>query len=357
MRRLKIGRRIVLGVPFLASAALALPLGSQATKPAPGPKPPAASTGGTTQVSGSSATLEGAINPHGAEAGYYFQYGPTTVYGAQTSTTSAGSGTVTVRVSQPVSGLQLGTTYHYRVVAITPAGTTIVGQDRSFTTKKLPLKFTIGKLLGPVVFGSPVSIAGTLTGTGGGNRQVVLQGSPFPYLGNFTDIASPQTTNAEGGFSFSVAGLSQNTRLRVATLDTPPISSAAVTVRVAVRVTLHMRSTGHRGLVRLYGTVTPSVVGAGVAFQLLRPGLGPATVGGTVVKRGTSRVARFSSTLFVRHGRGGSYRAFVRVASGKLVSGSSPTILIRSAAAHARRARARGRVRTRRASPSRDGQP
>jgi hypothetical protein len=347
MKRLKIGQRIVFGMPFLASAALALPLASQAARPAPGPRAPAASTGGAAQISGSSATLEGTINPHGAEVSYYFQYGPTAVYGAQTPATPAGGGTMAVRVSQPVSGLQLGTTYHFRLVAVTSAGTTTAGQDRSFTTKKIPLKFTIGKLLGPVVFGNPVTIAGTLTGTGGGDRQVVLEGSPFPYLGIFTDIGAPQTTNAGGGFSFSFAGLSQNTRLRVATLDTPPISSSAVTVRVAVRVTLHMRSAGPQGLVRLYGTVTPSVVGAGVAFQLLRPGLGPATVGGTVVRKSAARVSRFSSTLFVRHGRGGSYRAFVKVANGKQVSGSSPTILIRSAPARARRTGATGRARTR----------
>jgi hypothetical protein len=335
MRRFTIDRRILLGMPILASAALALPLASQAAKPVPGPKPPAASTGGASQISGSAATLEGTINPHGAEAGYYFQYGPTTAYGAQTPTISAGSGTVIVKVSQPISGLQLGTVYHYRVVAVTPTAT-IAGQDHTFTTKKIPLKFAIGKLLGPVVFGSPVSIAGTLTGTGGGDRQVVLEGSPFPYLGNFTAIDGPLLTNASGGFSFPVAGLSQNTQLRVVTLDTPPISSPVVTVHVAVRVSLHVRSAGRQGLVRLYGTVTPSVVGADVAFQLLKPGFGSATVGGTVLRRGTARVSRFSSVLFIRHGRGGSYRALVRVANGKQVSGFSPAIFVHSAPAPTR---------------------
>jgi hypothetical protein len=320
---------------------LALPLASQAAKLAPGPKPPSVSTGATAQVGGSSATLGGAINPHGTEVSYYFQYGPTTAYGVQTPAISAANGTVTLKVSQPISGLQLGTTYHYRVVAGTSTGTIVDGQDRTFTTKKIRLKFTIAKLLGPVVFGSPVSIAGTLTGTGGGNRQIVLEDSPFPYLGNFTDIGSPVSTNATGGFSFSVAGLSQNTQLRVATLDTPPISSPVVTVRVEVRVTLRMRATRRQGFVRLYGTVTPSVVGAEVSFQLLRPGFGSATAGGTVVRRGNAGVSRFSSLVFIRHGRGGSYRAFVKVANDKQMSGSSRTILIHSAPAPVRKRKAK----------------
>lgn len=349
MMRSPTGRRPSPTGTLLASVALALPLAAQAlpldaraAKPIPAPKPPSASTGGVAQVSGSSATLEGSINPHGAEASCYFQYGPTIAYGAQTPTTGVGAGAAPVKVSQAIPGLQLGTTYHYRLVAVTSAGAISDGQDRAFTTKKIPLKLMIAKLLEPVVYGSRFSIEGILNGTGAGNHQVVLQGSPFPYLGNFTDISGPEVTNATGGFSFSVASPSQNTQLRVATLDTPPLVSPVVSVRVAVRVTMHMRSTGRKGYARLYGTVTPSVVGAPVAFQLLRPGLGPVTAGGTVVKRGTARVSRFSSVVFIPHGCGGPYRAFVKVANGKQVSGYSRAISLHSAPAQVGKGRRRG---------------
>ncbi len=341
----KIGRRVALGAPILAGVALALPVVSSpalATK-VPAIKPPTASTGGVTLVTGVSATLAGAIDPHGTEASCYFQYGPTAAYGSQTPTTEVGNGTAPVKVSQAISGLQLGTTYYYRLVVVAATGTVADGQGHMFTTKKIPLKFAIAKPLEPVVYGSPFSIEGTLTGTGGGNRQIVLQGSPFPYLGVFTDIGAPALTNAAGGFSFSVTSLPQNTRLRVVTLDVPPLTSPAVIVRVAVRVTLHMRPTRRQGYVRLYGTVTPSVVGAPVTFQLLRPGLAPVGVSGTLVRRGTANTSRFNSVVFIRHGRGGSYRALVRVANGKLVSGYSATVSIRSAPAPARRGRRRRR--------------
>jgi len=330
-RRFKTSLRTVQGAALLTSAALALPYASQALKT----KLPSATTGGVSQVSGSSVTLAGSVNPHGAEASYYFQYGPTTAYDAQTPTTSAGAGTTTVKLSQPVSGLQLGSTYHYRLVVLYGGGQIAAGQDRAFTTKSLPLKFQIGKALGPVQFGSPLSISGTLTGTGSSNRQVVLEANPYPYSGRFTVIGSPVLTNAEGGFSFSVASLAQNTELRVATLGAPSVSSSIVAEHVAVRVTLRARPTGHRGYVRLYGTVSPAVLGAEVTFQWVRPGLGLSAAGGTVVKRGTSRVSRFSSLVYIRHGRGGSYRAYVKVLGSSLVSGSSRTVLLRSAPAPA----------------------
>jgi len=340
MRIFKISRRIIMGATMSAGVALALPVASQAM---PAAKPPTVSTGAATQVSDSSATLGGAVNPHGAESTCYFQYGPTIAYGAQTPTAAVGSGTVQVKVSQAIAGLQLGTAYHYRLVAMTSAGAIVDGQDHTFTTKKIPLKLKLAKLLGPVTYGSRFTIEGALSGTGNGNHEVVLQSNPFPFLGSFANLTAPVLTSATGGFSLSVAGLTQNTELRVSTLETPSISSPAMTVHVAVKVTLHARPTGRKGYVRLYGTITPALVGAPVAFQFLRPGLGPATTAGTLVRRGTSRVGRFSSVVFVHHGRGGSYRALVRVTNGELVSGYSSAVLIHSAPAPVRKRKGKRR--------------
>ncbi len=40
----------------------------------------------------------------------------------------------TITVSQPIAGLQAGTTYHYRLVADNPEGLRVVGPDKMFTT-------------------------------------------------------------------------------------------------------------------------------------------------------------------------------------------------------------------------------
>jgi hypothetical protein len=337
-------RRTISSLPILVGVALALPVASLAAKPIVGPKPPSASTGGTLQASYTSVTLDGTINPHGTETSYYFQYGPTVAYGAQTTPAAVGNGVAGVAVSQAISGLQLGTAYHYRVIAVSSVGTT-PGQDRIFTTKRLPLKFEIARTPRLDVFGSPLSFEGILTGTGGGNHQVVLQASPYPFLGSFSNLGSPQTTGAAGNFSFRVVGLSQNTQLRVVTLDTPSVYSPAVSVRVAARVTLRAHPTGRQGVVRLSGTVTPAEVGASVGFQLLRPGRAPTVVSGTVVRRGNAHVARFSSVVFIRHGQGGAYRAVVSVTDGRYAPGYSRPVTVHSAPAPVRpahRHRARG---------------
>ena len=82
--------------------------------------------------------LTGSVNPKGLETHYRFEYGPTTSYGTrvpakESEEPSAGSGTSAQHVSLSVTGLQRETTYHYRLVARSTAGTTY-GEDRAFTT-------------------------------------------------------------------------------------------------------------------------------------------------------------------------------------------------------------------------------
>jgi hypothetical protein len=74
----------------------------------------------------SSATLEAQINPNGFGTSYVFEWGPTTSYGnsAPAGFESIGSGTSPVTVSAQISGLSAASTYHYRVVAKSAAGTT-----------------------------------------------------------------------------------------------------------------------------------------------------------------------------------------------------------------------------------------
>jgi NHL repeat len=79
------------------------------------------------------ATLHAQINPDQLQSAYRVQYGQTTGYGQETSTESAGSGSTPGPVSVTLPGLNVGTTYHYRIIAENTAGTTIT-QDQSFTT-------------------------------------------------------------------------------------------------------------------------------------------------------------------------------------------------------------------------------
>ncbi len=288
---------------------------------------PGVATGATTNITPSTATLGGEVNPHGQETSFYFEYGQTASYGSQTVPATAGNGSQTHGVTTPVGGLLAGTVYHYRLVAVNSTGTTL-GKDRSFTTKKIPLTLKVSATPSSVVFGSPVTVSGTLAGTGSANHQIVLLANTFPFLAGFKNLEAPLLTDANGAFSFSVKGLTQNTQLRVSTLEVPPAISGVIVERVAVRVTLHVRPTTRHGIVRLYGAVAPAQVVAPVSFQLIRPGHKPLTVAATNVKKASGGVSRFESLVPIRHG-GGLYRAAVQVLSGAQVSGQSRTVSIR----------------------------
>lgn len=337
MRTYEIGRRIVLIASILAAGVLALAVASQAASVTPKPKKPHVSTGGARHVLGTSAQLTGTIEPNGQETSYYFQWGPTIAYGSQTPTQSAGNGTAKVKVGPPISGLQPGTAYHYRLVALYGAGQVIYGHDRTFTAKGAALKFEITKIP-QVVVGVPFILSGALRGQGSPGHQIVLQASPFPYTQAFTTIGLPGRTDATGRFSFRVANLSTSTAFRVITLDARALYSPVITVHAALHVTLSVRSSGHAGLVRLYGTVTPAAVGAPLLIQLRKP-IKPgkptkseattrfASQFSTVVKKGGRTFSRFSIVVKVLHT--GRYRAFVKLRSGgPLVSGASQTVVL-----------------------------
>jgi hypothetical protein len=312
----------------LAAAALTAPAASATKAPHSPAHAPVVSTGGAQHVGDTAAEVSGTVNPRGLETTYSFQYGPTPAYGQQTPTTAVGTGTVGVKVSQIVSGLPLGTVYHYRLVATSAAGTTD-GSDRTFTTKQTPLRFVLPGRSTLDTYGSPFSLAGTLTGTDATGRQLILQASPFPYVGAFANLGGAVTTSATGGFSFSVPGPPQNTELRVSTLEALPSYSQVVSVRVAVRVTLQARRAGPER-VRFSGTVAPAEVGAPVLIQLAgRTGRGEVSLGTTTARYGSASTSRFSVVVHI--GRTGSYRALVKVTNGRQVSGASRSLLLRAA--------------------------
>ena len=92
--------------------------------------PPSAETGGAGFVPPVYVTLSGSVNPHSATTTYRFEYGTTTAYGESTPERSAGSGLDPVPVSAEVASFVPGTTYHYRLVATSSAGTG-AGPDRT----------------------------------------------------------------------------------------------------------------------------------------------------------------------------------------------------------------------------------
>jgi hypothetical protein len=284
---------------------------------------PAASTGGARQVSYGSATLTGSVNPNGSDTSYYFQYGLTRAYGGQTAIADAGAGIHKLSVSLPLAGLQPLTLYHYRLVAVNVAGATI-GGDRTLLTTKVPLSLQILVSPNPVLFGGDAVIQGTLSGTGNGNRAVVLQANSFPFTAGFANIANPELTTATGGFSFPVLGLAQVTQFRVVTTTNPPVISPVAVENVAVRVVSHVGRTRRRHFARIFGTVTPAEDRMQVGILRITHGRG-VLVGGTVLVHRNASSSKFSRVVPVKPG---VYRALVRVTNGAQVSNYGQPLLI-----------------------------
>jgi hypothetical protein len=131
-------------------------LGAVTAVPALASEKPSVETKPATVVGETSSTLNGTVNPNGAETKYHFQYGTTTFYGSSTSEASAGSGSENLPESSNVTGLKPFTTYHFRVVATNSNGTAY-GADEVFWTKAAP---GLPEFSNPQKEGFPVSLKG-----------------------------------------------------------------------------------------------------------------------------------------------------------------------------------------------------
>lgn len=96
--------------------------------------------GEPTEVTTEAAVLHGSVNPSDKKTTYYFEYGPTVVYGSKTADATLAKSKAWQAVSAQLSGLSAGSTYHYRLVAWNGGGSKdkTVGADRTFSTAARP---------------------------------------------------------------------------------------------------------------------------------------------------------------------------------------------------------------------------
>ena len=291
------------------------------------PARPDATTDRATNVTQTSARLNGSVVPNQRATSVYFQYGTTRAYEARTPPIAVGNGNRRVAVSIDVGGLGPATRYYFRLVAVNVRGTTHA-RGRRLRTQRQPLGLTLTASPNPVRPGRSTVISGALSGTGNAGRQVVLQANPFPFTQGFLPVSDPHLTNQQGGFSFPILSVPVNTQYSVSVPGAPNVASPIVTVGVAVRVGLNVRvrRTRRAMTVRLRGKIRPAHPGALVAVQRLRRG-NWVTIDGTVARRGGRSFSRYSETVTV--GRTARLRVLADIRDGDHVAAFSRTIRVR----------------------------
>jgi hypothetical protein len=299
---------------------LALPTAAQAATA------PVATTGGAANVAQQTARLTGSVDPNGAATTIQFQYGATSAYGAVTPEQVV-TGDGKKAVTADITGLAPATTYHFRLIARNDKGLS-KGADRSFKTKVQPLGVTFAATPNPLLTGGTTTLAGQLTGTGNGGRDVVLQSNPFPYTQGFKAVGNKLVTDANGSFSFGLQMVPLNTQFRVALPDKPSVVSPIVVVSVSVRISTRLGTKtvkrGHK--LTFQGSVTPDHGGTPIAIQKLNSKKHWVTVTGTVTHASSGSSSKYSKSVTIRSG--GKYRVYAGVTNGSYVPNTGTTVTI-----------------------------
>ncbi len=155
---------------------------------------PNLTTESATELTNTSATLEGAFIGNGDDTHYYFEYGTDTDYGESTPVppgADAGSPNGLKHLSTGVTGLQPLVNYHYRIVATNALGTTY-GQDRTFTTLTEP---SIGGLSSSNVTSTTAVLHATINPQGANTRYHFEYGSTTSYGSSATGSEGEITDN------------------------------------------------------------------------------------------------------------------------------------------------------------------
>jgi hypothetical protein len=277
---------------------------------------PTATTGKATSITPTGATLNGGVNPNGAATTYLFQFGTTRLYESKTGELSAGKGTKGKHVKIVIAGvLAPDTTYHYRLVARNSKGLTF-GKDRTFKTHKQPLGVSLAATPNPIHAGAATVLAGVLSGTGNGNRQVQLQANPWPYTSGFQPAPNNQVTDANGNFSFPLLSVAVNTQYRVLMPARPDVVSPIVVLGTTVKVTRHakVRRGNRRGRIHFWGTVRSAQGTAIVVVIQKRHGGTWVNIGQTTARDTGKGFSRYSGHIRQKHG--GRYRVAALDSSG-----------------------------------------
>jgi hypothetical protein len=184
-----------------------------------------------------SVTLAGTVIPDGHATRWYFQYGTTPAYGANTTIRSAGSGVGEVNVARAVASLVPNTVYYFRLVAVSVDGT-VVGADVPFETPGPTLSSSVSA----VTFGAAATLSGNVP-SGAANENVAIYGQAATAT-SYVELATV-LTGAGGNWAYAVQpGIGTSYKV-IWHGESSPTISIGVSPSVTLREPAHGRFVTH----------------------------------------------------------------------------------------------------------------
>jgi hypothetical protein len=168
---------------------------------------------------------------------------------------------------------------------------------------------TIRATAASVTYGKTLTISGTTKDMPAGTT-IELQQNPYPFAGF---KATGKTTVVDPAGNYSIAGVMPqvHSQYKVVAKTAPPTESAAVTVRVSLRVSFSVSDTTPKkgAMVRFSGTVASAHDGKPVLIQK-KTSTGYKTITRTTLLDNGTATSKYSKKLRIRSS--GTYRVVVQ---------------------------------------------
>jgi len=175
-----------------------------------GASPPAVTVDGATQITDTSATISGTVNPNGLPTGIFVRWGTTPAYSQSGPPSDVAPLNTPVAVSAAMIGLSPSTTYHYQLAATNAAGSGY-STDMTLTTSAAVLQPpTVFTRSATAVTATSATIAGTVNPNGLPTTYYFHWGNNTAY-GNVVAPVSVPAQSTPLDVSAGLTGLSPGT--------------------------------------------------------------------------------------------------------------------------------------------------
>jgi plastocyanin len=186
-----------------------------------------ATTDEVTEVTQTTATLNGTIRPQGNTSEYHFEYGTATVSEHVTSTVTLGSADFSSHpVAAALTALTPGTKYRAELVAVYgAANTTVLGGERTFTTATAPIAPAVATGPATALNETEATLEGSVEPEGQATEYFFEYGPNSSY-GHATAVKSLPEDNLNHAVTTRLTGLTPGTEYHFRLVAKNPVGSA-----------------------------------------------------------------------------------------------------------------------------------